>query len=81
MQLQSDISGIKVSRLANAEATAAGAAFLAGLAVGFYRDRAEIREKLNTGRAFCPEIDEENRQKLLDGWHRAVRACRAFCES
>ncbi|MBQ8388610.1 MAG: glycerol kinase GlpK [Clostridia bacterium] len=81
MQLQSDISGIKVSRLSNAEATAAGAAFLAGLAVGFYRDRAEIREKLNTGRVFCPEIDEESRKKLLDGWHRAVRACRAFCKN
>ena len=81
MQLQSDISGVRVSRCANAEATAAGAAFLAGLAVGFYKDRAEIREKLGTGRVFCPENDEESRKKMLNGWHRAVRACRVFSES
>jgi glycerol kinase len=45
MQMQSDFSGIAVQRSANTEATAAGAAFLAGLAVGFYRDRADSNNR------------------------------------
>ncbi len=80
MQMQSDISGIAVHRNSTTEATAAGAAFLAGLAVGFYRDREELRQKVALGKAFAPQIDENTRTSALDGWHRAVRACRAFCE-
>ncbi len=81
MQLQSDISGISVARSATTEATAAGAAFLAGLAVGVYRDREELRQKLGAGRSFCPQISAAERDQALRGWHRAVRACRAFAES
>ncbi len=80
MQMQSDISGIAVARSATTEATAAGAAFLAGLAVGLYRDREELKEKIGAGRAFQPQISQDERCQALKGWHRAVRACRAFAE-
>ncbi len=81
MQMQSDISGISVLRSANPEATAAGAAFLAGLAVGFYESREELKEKVSVGKVFRPEIEHLARQRKLRGWHRAVKACRAFSES
>jgi glycerol kinase len=80
MQTQSDISNISVVRSANAEATAAGAAYLAGLAVGFFKDRAEIKSKIGVGKVFEPEMNESERIEKLDGWHRAVRACQAFCK-
>ncbi len=78
MQMQSDISGISVLRSGNTEATAAGVAFLAGLAVGFYKSREEIKEALSLGKRFSPSITEKDREKRLAGWHRAVKACRAF---
>lgn len=81
MQMQSDISGIKVSRSANTEATAAGAAYLAGLAVGFYKDREELRKLKDGGCIFTPETDEEQRKNKNKGWRRAVTACRSFSES
>ena len=80
MQMQSDISGIEVIRSQNAEATAAGAAFLAGLAVGFFRDREEIKSLMANGGRFSPQIDETDRAKRLEGWRRAIRACREFCK-
>ncbi len=81
MQMQSDISGIDVHRNSSAEATALGAAFLAGLAVGFFGSREELREKVSVGRVFESKISAEQRKKRTDGWHKAVRACRAFAES
>ncbi len=81
MQMQSDLSGISVCRSALTEATAAGAAFLAGLAVGFFKNREQLREKVSVGREFSPMMTEDERQKALRGWHRAVKACRAFSES
>ncbi len=81
MQIQSDISGISVQRSANPEATAAGAAFLAGLAVGFYESREELKQKVSVGKEFVPQITEEKKNDLLAGWHRAIKACRVFSES
>ncbi len=81
MQLQSDISGICVARSATTEATAAGAAFLAGLAVGVYKSREELKEKIAAGQTFRPQLSQEDRSRALRGWRRAVRACRAFTES
>ena len=78
MQFQSDISEIPVFRPKTQEATAAGAAFLAGLAVGFFRDRDEISALNKNGVTFTPEMDPEERNKLLSGWHRAVRASQAY---
>ena len=80
MQMQSDFSNIEVIRSKNSEATAAGAAYLAGLAVGFFRDRDEIREKLSGSVSFTPEIDVQTREKQLAGWRKAVKACRTFTE-
>ncbi len=80
MQLQSDISGIEVVRAANAEATALGAAYLAGLAVGFFESREAIGDSGDRG-AFVPSIGEDERRRRIGEWHRAVRACRSFTES
>lgn len=81
MQMQSDFSGIPVLRSANPEATAAGAAYLAGLAVGFYRDREELRRCAGKDQVFRPSIGERERARRLEGWHRAVAACRTFEQS
>lgn len=80
MQMQSDISDITVQRSSNSEATAAGAAYLAGLAVGFFKDREEIKSKIGSGASFYPEVDENTRLVGIEGWKRAVRACRAFTQ-
>lgn len=80
MQMQSDFSGIKVVRPDNVEATAAGAAILAGLAVGLFKNREEILEKQGKSEYFSPEMVEAVKEKLLSEWHRAVKACRAFTE-
>ncbi len=78
LQFQSDISRIPVERSDNTEATALGAAFLAGLAVGFFASRAELSAKAATALTFTPTMQAADRDRLLDGWHRAVRACLAF---
>jgi len=81
MQMQSDFSAIQVQRCANPEATAAGAAYLAGLAVGFFKDRDEIKKLVSNGGSFKPIMDEDKRQSSLKGWKRAIAACQKFCES
>ncbi len=81
MQMQSNISGISVLRSSSAEATAMGAAFLAGLAVGFYSNREELKNKVSLGKKFECNISAEEREIALNGWRRAVNACRAFSES
>lgn len=75
MQFQSDISDLVVIRPCLTEATAQGAAFLAGLAVGFFRDRAEISSIVTEKTSFEPKIDKKTRAELLEGWKTAVRAC------
>ncbi|MBQ4396421.1 MAG: glycerol kinase GlpK [Clostridia bacterium] len=74
MQFQSDISDLKVIRPDQKEATAAGAAYLAGLAVGFY-DGSLFDGGISVSAAFEPRMIGEERQKLLTGWHSAVAAC------
>lgn len=81
MQMQSDFSGIEVIRSSNAEATALGAAYLAGLATGFFKDRSEIKNSIGEGRIFTPQTDGETRDKAIKGWRRAVKACKVFSES
>ncbi len=78
MQMQSNLSALPVQRASNAEATAAGAAYLAGLAVGFWQDREEIKRMSGKGKTFNPEMSESDRERHLDGWKRAVNACRMF---
>ena len=78
MQFQSDISNLPVLRPATAEATAWGAAALAGLAVGFFDTPADTLCGGEGGMTYTPAMSESERARLLDGWHRAVSACRAF---
>lgn len=78
MQFQADISDLPVFRSDSREATSQGAAFLAGLGCGLYTGREEIRALLRKGRSFMPAMAPQTRKTLLDGWARAVRACRAF---
>lgn len=77
MQTQADISNIMVERPALVETTALGAAYLAGLAVGFWNGIDDIRQNELIDRSFKPEIDEESRRERLEGWHKAVAKARS----
>ena len=72
MQRQADVLGTRVNRPVNVETTALGAAFLAGLAVGFWRDRDEIARVWQSDRVFESTSDEETRSREYAGWKRAV---------
>ena len=72
MQFQSDLLNEKVLRPQVIETTALGAAYLAGLAVGYYENLDEIRENWALGRTFSPAMEDAKREKLLRGWHKAV---------
>ncbi len=71
-QFQADISSIHVVRPKSSEATALGAAFLAGLSSGFWKDKKELLEIKSSDKEFIPEIEESSREKLLSGWKTAV---------
>ena len=75
MQFQSDLSGVPVLRPQITEATAWGAACLAGLGVGFYSTRDEIPENEIAAR-FLPQFDAAEREKRMSGWKRAIAATR-----
>jgi glycerol kinase len=72
MQFQSDILGVSVVRPKVVETTALGAAYLAGLAVGYWEDKDEIAQKWKINREFKPNMDEKKRERLYKGWKRAV---------
>ena len=76
MQFQADILGVPVDRPKVTETTALGAAFLAGLAVGFWKDKAEIAAKWNVDRTFTPAMPAEVRETRYKGWTRAVERAR-----
>ena len=78
MQFQSDVLNIPVQRATNLESTALGVAYLAGLAVGYWKDMDEIREFYTSGQQFEPMMDEAYRENLYEGWKRAVVATQAF---
>ncbi len=74
MKFQSDISCCRVRRPKCIETTALGAAYLAGLATGYYKDKDEIKKNWQQGREFNPDMEDEERQMLIKGWQRAVKA-------
>ncbi|WCN38346.1 glycerol kinase GlpK [Aneurinibacillus uraniidurans] len=78
MQFQSDMLSVPVERPDVNETTALGAAYLAGLAVGYWQDTAEISEQWNREHCFTPEMAEATRDRLYEGWKKAVRAALAF---
>lgn len=78
MQFQANIMDIEVERPKNIETTAIGAAFLAGLAVGYWKDRDELKHIWQLDRCFSGELENDTREKLYDGWKKAVKAAQAF---
>ncbi|KXU01167.1 Glycerol kinase [Streptococcus constellatus] len=80
MQFQADILGIELARAANLETTALGAAFLAGLAVGYWKDMEELKTLNAVGEIFQPTMPELERQKLYKGWKAAVAATQFFAK-
>lgn len=74
MQTQADLSSAPVNRPRCVETTAMGAAYLAGLAAGYWKDIEDVKKNWATDKIFVPAIDSEKREQMLEGWKRAV-AC------
>jgi glycerol kinase len=72
MQLQADIAGIPVVRPVMTETTALGAAFAAGLSVGFWRDESELRTLTRGGDRFEPLASHESREAILREWSKGI---------
>ncbi len=78
MQFQSDILNCKVVRPKITETTALGAAYLAGLAVGFWKNVEEIQQQWQIDQSFAPSMETDKRNQLVNGWQRAVKASIAW---
>jgi glycerol kinase len=78
MQFQSDILNTKVVRPRITETTALGAAYLAGLAIGYWPDIESIRRQWQTDKTFWPEMEKKERKEYLHGWKKAIRATIAW---
>lgn len=76
MQFQADVLGVPVMRPKVAETTALGAAYLAGLAVGFWKDQAEIARQWQLDKRFTPKMKPAARKSLIEGWRKAVDRAR-----
>ncbi len=80
MQFQADIMNTSVVRPVITETTALGAAYLAGLAVGYWENMDAIQDQWQADKKFDPSMDEIERTKLLKDWHRAVKAAKAWAD-
>ena len=80
LQFQSDILGIPVCRPKNVETTITGAAFLAGLAVGFWNSKDEILEQWEKDKIFNPLMDETEKSKLYGRWQKAIECAMSWKE-
>lgn len=80
MQFQSDITGKKLLKPVIAETTALGAAFLAGLAVGFWKSKEELKKSWVLDKTYKPKMPEEEAKKLIKGWEKAVKCTKIFAE-
>ncbi|SDE38243.1 glycerol kinase [Paenibacillus sp. UNCCL117] len=78
MQFQSDLLNVPVDRPVVGETTALGAAYLAGLAIGYWTSQSEISSQWKINRTFVPDMDDVRRRDLYEGWRKAVYAARAF---
>ena len=81
MQFQSDILKTKVIRPKVTETTALGAAYLAGLAVGYWKNIDEIKKQWQVDKEFSPSMNDEKRNVLVNGWQRAVKAAIAWADN
>ena len=80
MQFQADMLGCDVYRPSCIETTALGAAYLAGLAVGYWKDTEDIKQNMGIDRVFSPNIEEAKRDALLKGWQKAIKCALAWTE-
>lgn len=80
MQFQADLVGVPVVRAKNPETTAMGAAYLAGLAVGFYQSVEQISSQWTSDRSFEPRISADERQKLRTGWNKALERSKSWAD-
>ena len=80
MQVQADALGVPIERCAASESTALGAAFLAGLAVGFWSGLEEIEALWSSDARYEPDIDERTRDAMYAGWKRAVQRAKGWAE-
>ena len=80
MQTQADIIAAPVQRPACVETTAMGAAYLAGLAVGYWKSIEDVRRNWSIDRTFTPKISQEERAKRIRGWNKAVKCAYAWAE-
>lgn len=80
MQFQADITGVDIVRAKNLETTALGAAFLAGLSVGFWKDQEELKSLVKEGQTFTPNMNDAHKEQLYKGWKQAVKATEVFAE-
>ena len=78
MQFQADILNVPVERPSVNETTALGAAYLAGLAVGFWENKDDVQEHWQLDKKFEPQMAEQQREQLFEGWHKAVKAAQVF---
>ncbi len=80
MQFQADILGMEIQRAENLETTTLGAAYLAGLAVGFWEDMEELKSLRKVGEKYEPKMNDSKKEKLYRGWKKAVEATEKFAE-
>lgn len=78
MQFQADLLKLNIKRPANIETTSQGVAFMSGLEIGYWQDKADIEENWLCGRSFTPKMEEKDRVEKLAGWDRAVKSCMTF---
>jgi glycerol kinase len=78
LQVQADILGREVVRPACTETTALGAAYLAGLAVGFWKDRDDVTRNWQEERRFVPQMPADGREEMYAGWRRAVERAKGW---
>lgn len=78
MQFQADITNTEVIRCQTLETTALGVAFLAGLAVGTWKDKDELKEIYSIDSTFDPKMEQKTRKKYLYKWHKAVKMCQGW---
>ena len=81
LQFQSDLLNCVVKRSLISETTALGAAYLAGLAVGYWKDQEEIKAHFQYGRSFTPNVDEVKRKERFAGWKRSIDCVVQFSET
>lgn len=80
LQFQSDITNTRIIRSTISETTALGAAYLAGLAMGFWKNKEEIRSQFQVAKTFTPDMRKEERTACLQGWEKAIQAVLTFSD-